>query len=144
MRNLYIRPESHEIDTSARRQVPRVLPASWEHRELTGRDYGIDMSIELFKSGHATGSYLLFQIKGTKSDIENNINELKFDLPVRTLKYSELFISPLLLVICPVYIEPPVFYYLWLQEYIRLASMIGSSHVGHTSFGKPQRHSGQN
>ncbi len=120
MNKLNIRPESHEIDTFARRQVPRALPVSWEHRELTGRDYGIDMTIELFKSGNATGSFLLFQVKGTQCEIDSNKKELIFDLSVRNLRYSEFFIFPLLLVVCPVNNEPPGFYYLWLQEYIKI------------------------
>lgn len=120
MNSPHIRPEAHEVDTLARRQVPRVLPASWEHRESTGRDYGIDMTVELFESGNATGAFLLFQIKGTRSEIDCDITKFAFDVPVRTLKYSELFIAPVLLVICPVETEPPIFYYLWLQEYIRI------------------------
>jgi hypothetical protein len=120
MNTLHIRPEAHEVDTLARRQVPRALPASWEHRESTGRDYGIDMIVELFESGSATGAFLLFQIKGTQSEIDCDVSNLAFDVPVRTLNYSELFIAPILLVSCPVNTEPPVFYYLWLQEYIRI------------------------
>ena len=120
MNNILIRPESHEIDTLARRKVPFVFPKSWEHRELTGRDYGIDMIIELFEEGCATGTFLILQIKGTSVKIENRIKELKFDIPVRTLIYSELFIAPVLLVVCPINLNPIKFYYLWLQEYIRV------------------------
>ena len=64
-----IRPRAHEIDSQARRQVPGSLPAEWEHRELTGRDYGIDMTVEIFESGEATGRYLQLQIKGTGSSV---------------------------------------------------------------------------
>ena len=120
MKRLYVRPEAHGVDTLARRQVPRALPVSWEHREFTGRDYGVDMVVELFQSGCATGAFLLFQIKGTQSEIDCDVADLAVDLHVRTLKYSELFIAPLLLTICPVKTEPPIFYYLWLQEYIRI------------------------
>ena len=116
---LYLRPESHEIDTLARRQVPRALPAAWEHRETTGRDYGIDLHIELFDKGNATGLNLLLQIKGTSKNIRE-ASDISFDVPVTTLKYSELFVAPVLLAFCPVYEEPAIFYFLWLQEYIRV------------------------
>jgi len=120
MKKIRVRPEAHEIDTKARCMVPKALPSSWEHREHTGRDYGIDMTVELFKSGCATGRFLLFQIKGTKAKIDRKSKSLNFDIPVNTLRYSELFIVPLLLVICPVNAEKPIFYYLWLQEYIKI------------------------
>jgi len=45
---IYLLGLTHEIDTIARRRVPLAFPAEWEHRELTGRDYGIDMMIEIF------------------------------------------------------------------------------------------------
>lgn len=117
---LSMRPEGHEIDTLARRQVPRALPLSWEHRELTGRDYGIDMMVELFTESNPTGQYLLLQIKGTKSNIDTKIKNISFDVPVNTMRYSELFVAPVIVAICPVNVEPSAFYYIWLQEYIRV------------------------
>lgn len=119
MKKIRVRPEAHEIETEARRMVPQALPSSWEYREHTGRDYGIDMTVELFESGRATGRFLLFQIKG-KAKIDRNAKSLNFDMPVNTLCHSELFIVPLLLVICPVNSRKPIFYYLWLQEYIKI------------------------
>ncbi|MEL7635524.1 hypothetical protein SPX_38340 [Sporomusa paucivorans] len=120
MRSLVMRPEQHETDTVARRLVPQAFPASWEHRELTGRDYGIDMVVELFSSARPTGSFLSLQIKGTTHTIEEDVSELKFDVPVNTLRYSELFASPVLLVVCPIHDSRRRIYFLWLQEYIRV------------------------
>lgn len=114
------RPEEHETDTAARRIVPLLLPAAWEHREPGGRDYGVDMHVELFHSGRATGSTLLLQIKGTKKAIDEDASGIPFDLPVSTAKYSELFAVPFLLVLCPVNSEPQNWYYLWMQEYIEV------------------------
>ncbi len=48
MLSILIRPQAHDIDTTARRKVPLVFPIDWEHRELTGRDYGIDMILKIF------------------------------------------------------------------------------------------------
>jgi len=60
-----MRPRQHEIDTQARKIVPLGLPRQWEFRESTGRDYGIDMSVEIFEEGRPTGKILFLQIKGT-------------------------------------------------------------------------------
>jgi len=117
--DIYVRPEAHEIGTVARRKVPLAFPASWEHRELTGRDYGIDMIIEVFKNGCATGNTLSLQIKGTTKNLKN-AEKIIFDLPVKTLLYSEMFIVPMLLIVCQTNDESNHFYYLWLQEYIRV------------------------
>jgi hypothetical protein len=40
-------------------------------------------------------------------------------MPANMLSYSEVFLVPILLVVCPVDAVPPIFYYLWLQDYIR-------------------------
>lgn len=114
----FVRPESHEIDSLARRRVPLAFPKGWEHRELTGRDYGIDMILEIFDNGIPTGKSLSLQIKGISVDVDESVQEIKFDIPVRTLLYSEMFISPVLLVICPVNQPEIKIFYLWLQEYI--------------------------
>ena len=114
-----IRSDSHEIDTLARRRLSIALPAAWEHRELTGRDYGIDMIVEVFDAGRPTGITLMVQIKGTTQDVLEKGSVISFDVPVKTLKYSEYFIAPVLLAICPVN-KDDQFFYLWLQEYIKV------------------------
>lgn len=117
--SVFIRPDAHTVDTLARRKVPLLFPKDWEHRELTGRDYGTDMIIEIFKNGYATGNSLSLQIKGTTKKI-NEEKYIDFDVPVRTLIYSEMFIVPVLLVVCNVNEDKYGFYYLWLQEYIKV------------------------
>lgn len=114
-----IRPESHETDTAARRIVPGTLPLEWEHRELTGRDYGIDMVVEIFGSGTSTGNELYLQIKGTTRTLDTSGLAFPYDVPVRTLRYAEAFLVPVLLVVCAVRESAPKCYYVWLQEYIR-------------------------
>jgi hypothetical protein len=116
---VFMRPVSHEIDTAACRIVPNAFPRTWVNRDIGGRDYGIDMAIEIFDQGRATGKMLLLQIKGTERDIEA-LDSIDFDVPVNTLKYSELFIVPFLLIICPVNSTPLTFFYIWLQEYIKV------------------------
>lgn len=116
---VFMRPVSHEIDTAACRIVPNAFPRTWVNRDIGERDYGIDMAIEIFDQGRATGKMLLLQIKGTKRDIET-LDSINFDIPVNTLKYSELFIVPFLLIVCPVNTAQPTFFYIWLQEYIKV------------------------
>lgn len=115
----FMRPVAHEIDTAACRIVPTAFPRTWVNRDIGGRDYGIDMAIEIFDQGRATGKMLLLQIKGTERDIEA-LESIDFDVPVNTLKYSELFIVPFLLIVCPVNSTQPRFFYIWLQEYIKV------------------------
>jgi hypothetical protein len=115
-----MRIKTHVIDTQARKLVPNVFPNEWEHREITGRDYGIDMEIELFEQGNPTGQILLLQIKGTTKIIPNDIKKyFSFSIETKTLKYAERFITPFLLVICPVNEKPIKAYYIWLQDYIK-------------------------
>ena len=64
-----MRIKAHEIDTQARKIVPIALPRQWEFRDVTGRDYGIDMELEIFDKSSSTGQELLFQIKGTEKEI---------------------------------------------------------------------------
>ncbi len=115
-----IRPESHETDTAARRIVPGLLPRAWEHREPGGPDYGVDMQVELFDGGRATGGTLLLQIKGTAKGIDET-GPILFDIPVRTLKYAEMFVVPFLCVLCPVDAVPHRAYFVWLQDHIKVA-----------------------
>lgn len=114
-----MRIDTHEIDTQARKIVPIALPRQWEYRDVTGRDYGIDMELELFKNKNGTGQLLLFQIKGTEKDIIFKDGLSSFDIPTKTLLYSEQFITPFILAICPINDDNRVFYYIWIQEYIK-------------------------
>jgi hypothetical protein len=50
-----MRPRAHEIDTVARRRVASALPDEWVERELTGRDYGIDLSNHSAPGANLTG-----------------------------------------------------------------------------------------
>lgn len=112
-----MRTKEHEIDTEARKKVLLSFPKNWEHRELTGRDYGIDLFAEVFDSSLPKGNLIAIQLKGTEKDFSKN---LFIDFPVNTLKYSELFQSPVFLMVCPICDINNRIYYLWLQEYINV------------------------
>ena len=114
-----MRIDTHEIDTQARKIVPIALPRQWEVRDVTGRDYGIDMEIEIFEEKKVTGQVLLFQIKGTGKDIIFKDGLSSFDMPTKTLIYSERFVTPFILAVCPINHEKQIFHYIWIQEYIK-------------------------
>ncbi len=114
-----MRIDSHEIDTQARKIIPLAFPREWEFREKTGRDYGIDMEIELFQNKTETGNTLLLQIKGTEKNIIVNNKIVQFDMPISTLLYAEIFITPILLTYCSINSSDLTIYYLWLQDYIK-------------------------
>lgn len=114
-----MRIDTHEIDTQARKIVPIALPRQWEFRDVTGRDYGIDMELEIFKEKNSTGQVLLLQIKGTEKDISFKDGLASIDIPTKTLIYSERFITPFILAVCPINHEKQIFYYIWIQEYIK-------------------------
>jgi hypothetical protein len=114
------RPESHETDSEARRLVAAAIPPQWEHRELSGRDYGLDMQVEVFSEGRPTGGLLLLQIKGTQATAPPEDQSLAYDVPVRMVRYARLFAVPVMLVVCHVRATPATCHFLWIQEYVRV------------------------
>jgi hypothetical protein len=117
---LFIKPEQHEISIAARKQFSAALPNGWEDRLDVGGDYGVDDHIEILNEGWSTGLLLLVQRKGVAELPEPETTSLTFKMPVRTLHYAELFSPSFILALVPVNAEEPGFYYLWLQEYIRV------------------------
>jgi hypothetical protein len=94
------------------------MPAGWQRRELTGRDYGVDLLFERYEGKTATGKYLLLQVKGTEDELEWPPHESwAFDIDVGLFHYADLFVVPLILAVCPIRADPPGFCWLWLQEY---------------------------
>lgn len=121
MTEQFVRPEQHETDTAARKMLASSLPNAWVDRLDKGGDYGIDDEVEIFTEGATTGLTLLIQRKGfAEEPPSGDTTELVYDISVKTLHYAELFSPPVLLALVPVNADAPCFYYLWLQEYIRL------------------------
>lgn len=107
----------HEIDSEACKRISFLFSRTWELRDLTGRDFGIDKIAEKFEDGYATGEMLLLQIKGTENPISST--NPKFSLDTKTLLYAEMFSTPFLLLYCSL-TDPQKCYYIWLQEYLRV------------------------
>ena len=117
--------EAEEIGQYAVEVFRQSLPTQpqknvrWVARELTGRDFGIDMAVEVFVGKEATGRILLFQIKGRKNEISWDDNDY-FTYPhkVNNLLYAEKFNIPFIL--CLVELTSGNAYWLWMQSYIQL------------------------
>jgi hypothetical protein len=103
-----MRTVQHVTDTRAIKRVLQILPDPWLIRELTERDYGIDLFVEIFEHsgvdayGHAvynsTGSVFHAQVKGTNSPISfRQDGQIVFQLSKKAMLYAESFSTPFLL-----------------------------------------------
>jgi len=124
-----MRTYQHIIDTKAVRQVINAIPEHCVVRELTERDYGIDLMIELFlgagedKKGNkqydTTGHVCYLQIKGTNEKLKiNRKKEVAYTIDKKSLLYVEKFSTPFILTrVCTLEGKEGI-YFLWLQRYI--------------------------
>ncbi len=124
-----MRTYSHIIDTKAVKKVINSIPEYCVVRELTERDYGIDLMIEIFtkvgknKFGHdlfdSTGYVCYLQIKGTESELEiRSDNTISYSIDKSLLLYVEKFSTPFILTrVCTLKGKESI-YFLWLQRYI--------------------------
>jgi hypothetical protein len=120
-KSINVRSREHEVGDRAHDLVAVTMPAGWQRRELTGRDYGVDLLFERYESKTATGKYLLFQVKGTEDELEWPPGDSwTFDVDVGLFEYADLFVVPLILAVCPIHADPHGFCWLWLQEYGRV------------------------
>jgi hypothetical protein len=109
------RTDTHITDTLAVRQIFSALPENWLVRGLEERDYGIDLSIELFDGENPTGCFSLIQVKGkNKSFGDSDVSLSGF--PTKTLEYAQLF--PEAFFIFHTSIEDKKTYFVWAQKYI--------------------------
>ncbi|WP_167619971.1 DUF4365 domain-containing protein [Maribellus sediminis] len=124
-----MRTYQHIIDTKAVRQVINAIPEYCVVRELTERDYGIDLMIELFKKtginkhGHdyydSTGHVCYLQIKGTDNELAVNKNDtISFNIDKKSLYYVEKFSTPFILTRVCTKKDHETIYFIWLQRYI--------------------------
>jgi hypothetical protein len=121
---------THVIDTKAVKAVICAIPDHWVVRELTERDYGIDLVVEIFeaagmdKKGHekfeASGGLFHIQVKGTENPVKVTKNGYVSQSLTKTfLKYVESFSVPSFLFRVDLFEKPAKIYALWLQGYIR-------------------------
>lgn len=119
----------HIIDTEAVRYTLKHIPTHWVVRDLSERDYGIDLMIEVFaeagvdKHGHsvydATGRVCYLQVKGTKKKLAiGQAGTVQCKIDKKTLLYVEKFSTPFILLRVSTLKGVKAAYYCWLQRYI--------------------------
>lgn len=124
-----MRTYQHLIDTRAVKQVINAIPDYCVIRELTERDYGIDLMIELFdkigknKHNHSiydtTGHICYLQIKGTEKELKvNDDATISFSIDKKSLFYVEKFSTPFILIRVSTLKDKEEIYFIWLQRYI--------------------------
>lgn len=123
------RTAQHVSDTKALKTLIQQIPDTWLIRSLEERDYGVDLTLELFrklpqtpkkkgerkdiKVAEPKGQYILLQIKGRDQKFGNG--KLS-SFPVKTMEYAELFQIPFFVVY--VTLKDKQVHFLWLQQYI--------------------------
>jgi hypothetical protein len=125
-----MRTESHVTDTKAVKRVMLVLPDHWVVRELTERDYGIDLLAEIFMPGltdgkgadayDSSGAIFHIQIKGTSKILKRTkLDTINFSMSRDSLLYIEKFSVPFFLFRLSTHEGAKKVYFVWLQRYIR-------------------------
>ena len=121
----------HIIDTKAIKKTLRIFPDHWVVRELSERDYGTDLIIEIFsESGKDTHDHTIYessgcvcniQVKGTNEQLKicESDNSIHYSFGKNSLLYVERFATPFLLVRVDVSNDESETYYVWLQRYIK-------------------------
>ncbi|EKY4875674.1 DUF4365 domain-containing protein [Vibrio alginolyticus] len=112
------RTQTHITDTLAVREIISKLPGDWLVRGLEERDYGIDLSIELYDGENPTGCFGLIQVKGTSKSFSDTNSLSLSGFPTKTLKYAELF--PEAFFIFHTSTVDKETYFVWAQKYIEL------------------------
>lgn len=103
------RPRNHALETKSRRLFEAAIPDDWVVTEA-GTDYGVDLRVEIFEDGSATGLQFNVQLKATDGDTGD-----RWPIKRQTLNYWEALPSPTLLAIAHAPTE--TVRYLWLHLY---------------------------
>jgi hypothetical protein len=109
---------THIIESLAVRKALSRLSRGWILRNLSERDYGIDVMAEHFDGSEPTGRIAFFQIKGTSKPIVARNGSVTVRFPKKTLGYAECFSVPFFLLYCSTRSVEHRIYYVWLQKYI--------------------------
>ncbi|HDY7443194.1 TPA: DUF4365 domain-containing protein [Vibrio vulnificus] len=125
------RTYTHIIDTKAIKKVLNSLPDTWVVRELTERDYGTDLQVEIFRENgvdankkkkyETTGCLLNLQVKGKDNTLSVSRNDtVDFSFHKRNLLHFERFSVPFILIYVDVSDPQSDTYFVWLQKYIKM------------------------
>lgn len=125
-----MRTYQHVIDTRAIKRVLELIPHHWVIRELTERDYGIDLIVEIFeetgtdshsnKIFDSTGAVFHIQVKGTDLKLNATSNgTFSYSMSKNALSYAESFSTPFFLFRVDVSTDDAKSYFIWTQRYIK-------------------------
>ncbi|WP_159478364.1 DUF4365 domain-containing protein [Chryseobacterium sp. 18068] len=124
-----MRTYQHIIDTKALKATLNSIPDHWVVRDLSERDYGIDLMVEVFSENgedrhkhkfyEATGRVCYLQVKGTNSKLLiTKKDTVNFNIEKKALLYVEKFSTPFILVRVYTSEKKKAVFYCWLQRYI--------------------------
>ena len=123
-----MRTYQHVIDTKAIKATLNSMPNHWVLRDLSERDYGIDLMVEIFRevgnddAGHVkynnTGHVCYLQVKGIDKALHINQDgeTISFAVEKNALLYMEKFATPFVLI--RVSTIDNATYFIWIQRYI--------------------------
>lgn len=105
------------IGAEARKLVHFRFPSeNWEYHEMTGRDNGLDCTVELVENEEWTNKKIEGQIKGTRSPRQlKNGDAFALEMEIKTIRYG--LGSSCAFVVFYVDVEEETVYYLPLQDY---------------------------
>jgi uncharacterized protein DUF4365 len=108
-----IRAESHKLEEASERFFRNALPRDWTC-EKPEHDYGVDLRVDIFEDGQATGLELLVQLKSS-AESSGDVFEI---VRVKTSTYNYLW-SKLQVVILVKFVEADSEgYWLWLRDIV--------------------------
>ncbi len=125
-----MRTIQHIIDTKAVKQVFNSIPEHCVIRELTERDYGIDLMLELFEEDGfddkknpiytSSGHVCYLQLKGTdsKKKVNKKDGTISYSIDKKSLLNVEKYATPFILTRVYTNSLNNEIYFLWLQRYI--------------------------
>ena len=78
------------IGAEARKLVHFRFPSeNWEYHEMTGRDNGLDCTVELVENEEWTNKKIEGQIKGTRSPRQlKNGDAFALEMEIKTIRYG--------------------------------------------------------
>src|SRR5262245_13461857 len=116
MKDLPLRPRQHVLENETLNFVKQILPTEWIVSD-GGKDYGIDLVVEIVENEQVTGAHFLMQLKGTD---EINIQKDEYivhSCKVSTLKYFLERPEPVIYLVYDA--KDKVGYWIWIQDFIR-------------------------
>lgn len=95
-----MRAKQHVSETSSASLLRRHLPDDWLIRDLTERDYGIDVLVEIVADGRMTGNVIVAQVRSQASFLIKRTERVYRELKRSTYNYLIGNPAPAYLFLC--------------------------------------------